>query len=54
MERAVLAVKAERYEDAVKFMTQLVEKKHSDLTADQRNLLSVAFKNVVGARRSAW
>lgn len=24
------------------------------LTTDERNLLSVAYKNVVGSRRSAW
>ncbi len=27
---------------------------HSDLTVEERNLLSVAYKNVVGARRAAW
>jgi 14-3-3 protein epsilon len=26
----------------------------SELTIDERNLLSVAFKNVVGARRASW
>lgn len=25
-----------------------------DLTAEDRNLLSVAYKNVVGSRRSSW
>jgi len=48
-----LAVQAERYEDMVKYMTDFTEK-NSTLTDEQRNLLSVAFKNVVGARRSAW
>lgn len=34
-------------------MRQVTEEKKT-LTVDERNLLSVAYKNVVGARRSAW
>ena len=34
-------------------MKELVEAK-SKLSTEERNLLSVAYKNVVGARRSAW
>merc|ERR1719235_809807 len=30
-----------------------VEEKE-DLTVDERNLLSVAYKNAIGARRSSW
>jgi len=48
---------AERYEDMVKVMNTLVKKKlaeKAELTADQRNLLSVAYKNVVGVKRSSW
>jgi hypothetical protein len=48
---------AERYEDMVKIMETLVNKKlekTDELSPDQRNLLSVAYKNVVGAKRSAW
>jgi len=48
---------AERYEDMVSIMTKLVENKLSDekpLNSDQRNLLSVAYKNVVGSKRSSW
>merc|ERR1719427_1286509 len=37
----------------VKYMKELTQK-GTKLTDEQRNLLSVAFKNVVGARRSAW
>eukprot|EP00823_Brevimastigomonas_motovehiculus_P005324 TRINITY_DN390_c0_g1_i1.p1 TRINITY_DN390_c0_g1~~TRINITY_DN390_c0_g1_i1.p1 ORF type:complete len:285 (+),score=81.31 TRINITY_DN390_c0_g1_i1:96-950(+) len=50
----------ERYEDMCKFMRALVEwtdsskEKKEDLTVEERNLLSVAYKNVVGARRAAW
>lgn len=53
VEMAKLAEQAERYDDMVQYMTELT-KKNSILTDEQRNLLSVAFKNVVGARRSAW
>jgi len=48
---------AERYEDMVKIMEKLVKNKldkKDALTPDQRNLLSVAYKNVVGAKRSSW
>jgi len=48
---------AERYEDMVKIMEKLVKNKldkQEELTPDQRNLLSVAYKNVVGAKRSSW
>jgi len=53
VEMAKLAEQAERYDDMVKYMKQLT-KKGDKLSDEQRNLLSVAFKNVVGARRSAW
>jgi len=48
------AEQAERYEDMVMYMTELTKKAEEKLTDEERNLLSVAFKNVVGARRSAW
>ena len=53
VEMAKLAEQAERYDDMVKFMKELTIA-GGKLTDEQRNLLSVAFKNVVGARRSAW
>jgi len=48
---------AERYSDMCKFMASLVEwafTNKADLTVEERNLLSVAYKNVIGARRAAW
>eukprot|EP01083_Nonionella_stella_P098241 276198_1 len=52
-----VAETAERYEDMCKFVKKLVEEKSSnqkDLDVDERNLLSVAYKNVVGAKRASW
>jgi len=52
-----VAETAERYEDMCKFVQKLVEKKSAkgeDLDVDERNLLSVAYKNVVGAKRASW
>jgi 14-3-3 protein epsilon len=50
------AESAERYEDMTKFMNKLVllTSTDSDLNVEERNLLSVAYKNVVGARRASW
>ncbi|XP_076438151.1 14-3-3 protein beta/alpha-like [Babylonia areolata] len=56
--KAKLAEQAERYDDMAKYMKDLVEESSGDskcvLSNDERNLLSVAYKNVVGARRSSW
>lgn len=51
--KAKLAEQAERYDDMVKAMKKLTETR-GDLNQEERNLLSVAYKNVVGARRSSW
>ncbi|KAH9496516.1 hypothetical protein Btru_043250 [Bulinus truncatus] len=50
---AKLAEQAERYDDMARAMRKVTELKGT-LTQADRNLLSVAFKNVVGARRSSW
>lgn len=53
--KAKMAEQSERYEDMVKLMKELVEQKDGKgVTAEERNLLSVAYKNVVGSRRSSW
>lgn len=51
--RAKLAEQAERYDDMADFMKHVTEI-GIELTNEERNLLSVAYKNVVGARRSSW
>lgn len=63
--RAKLAEQAERYDDMAAAMKEVTEtllqsqdskssKSLEHLTNEERNLLSVAYKNVVGARRSSW
>ncbi|KAJ3274178.1 hypothetical protein HDV01_003461 [Terramyces sp. JEL0728] len=46
---AKLSEQAERYEEMVKFM-----KFEQDLSIEERNLLSVAYKNVITGRRTSW
>ena len=46
-------LQAERYDDMADTMKKVTEL-DSELTNEERNLLSVAYKNVVGVRRSAW
>ena len=41
------------YAEMVDFMKK-VAKLDVELTVDERNLLSVGYKNVIGARRAAW
>ncbi|XP_022724945.1 14-3-3-like protein GF14 iota [Durio zibethinus] len=50
---AKLAEQAERYEEMVESMKQ-VAKLDCELTVEERNLLSVGYKNVIGARRASW
>ncbi|KAF2294140.1 hypothetical protein GH714_007830 [Hevea brasiliensis] len=53
---AKLAEQAERYEEMVQFMEKVVFSipESDELTVEERNLLSVAYKNVIGARRASW
>eukprot|EP00161_Ancyromonas_sigmoides_P006169 TRINITY_DN17075_c0_g1_i1.p2 TRINITY_DN17075_c0_g1~~TRINITY_DN17075_c0_g1_i1.p2 ORF type:complete len:255 (-),score=131.09 TRINITY_DN17075_c0_g1_i1:257-1021(-) len=50
---AKLAEQAERYDEMVEQMKN-VAKLDVELTVEERNLLSVAYKNVIGARRASW
>ncbi|MCO5550559.1 hypothetical protein L7F22_004046 [Adiantum nelumboides] len=50
---AKLAEQAERYDEIVESMKK-VAKLDVELTVEERKLLSVGYKNVVGARRASW
>eukprot|EP01087_Luapelamoeba_hula_P020392 TRINITY_DN6953_c0_g1_i1.p1 TRINITY_DN6953_c0_g1~~TRINITY_DN6953_c0_g1_i1.p1 ORF type:complete len:260 (+),score=70.12 TRINITY_DN6953_c0_g1_i1:529-1308(+) len=50
---AKLAEQAERYDEMVEAMKK-VANMDVELTVEERNLLSVAYKNVIGARRASW
>nr|XP_043638668.1 14-3-3 protein 9-like [Erigeron canadensis] len=50
---AKLAEQAERYDEMVEAMKK-VAKLGEELTVEERNLLSVGYKNVIGARRASW
>jgi len=50
---ARVAEQAERFEDMVDFLGKVLEAKGGDVTADERNLLSVAFKNLISGKRAA-
>merc|ERR1711981_377784 len=51
--KAKLAEQAERYDEMVASM-KTVASLDVELTVEERNLLSVAYKNVIGARRASW
>ncbi|KAI4307397.1 hypothetical protein L6164_030594 [Bauhinia variegata] len=50
---ARLAEQAERYDEMVEAMKKVAQL-DVELTMEERNLLSVGYKNVIGARRASW
>ena len=50
---ARVAEQAERFEDMVDFLGKVLDEKAGDVSADERNLLSVAFKNLISGKRAA-
>lgn len=48
-----MAEQSERYEEMIQFVKAFIGH-GGELSVEERNILSVAFKNVVGALRSAW
>ncbi|KAK1858065.1 hypothetical protein I4F81_000679 [Pyropia yezoensis] len=54
---AKLAEQAERYDEMVEEMRKVAAETYdgtAELSVEERNLLSVAYKNVIGARRASW
>jgi len=51
---ARVAEQAEKFEDMVDFLKPVLDSKGADLNSDERNLLSVAFKNLISSKRNAW
>ncbi len=53
---ARIAEQSEQYTDMIDILKPYFEQKPADeeITAEERNLLSVAYKNAVGLRRIAW
>merc|ERR1712084_121788 len=50
---ARVAEQAERFEDMVDYLSKVLESKGGDVSADERNLISVAFKNLISSKRAA-
>ena len=50
---AKLAEQAERFDEMVEHM-KAVGSMPQELSVEERNLLSVAYKNVIGSRRATW
>ena len=48
-----VAEQAERFDDMFNFLKDVIANKDGDFTTEERNLLSVGFKNLIGANRTA-
>merc|ERR1712216_300457 len=48
-----LAEQAERYDEMAEHM-KAVAQSNQELSVEERNLISVAYKNAVGSRRASW
>merc|ERR1719267_261946 len=53
---AKLAEQAERYEEMVQNMKQIIDLgfKADELNQEERNLISVGYKNMMSVRRTSW
>ena len=49
----MLAEQCNRFEEMVEFLEEMLKTRDKDLSSDERNLLSIAYKNSVSSRRTA-
>lgn len=50
---AMLAEQCSRFEEMISFLEDMLKARDKDLNSDERNLLSIAYKNSVTSRRTA-
>jgi 14-3-3 protein epsilon len=50
---ARVAEQAERFDDMVTYLESVLHVKGADVSSDERNLISVAFKNLISSKRAA-
>ena len=50
---AMLAEQCNRFEEMIEFLEEMLKSRDKDLNGDERNLLSIAYKNSVSSRRTA-
>lgn len=51
---AKICEQTERFEDMVDYMKKVACESNEQLSIEERNLLSVAYKNAIGPHRTAW
>ena len=49
----MLAEQCSRYEDMMAFLEDMAKAKNEDLSSDERNLLSIAYKNTISLDKQA-
>jgi len=50
---AMLGEQCNRFEEMVEFLENMIKSRDKDLNSDERNLLSIAYKNSVSSKRTA-
>ncbi|CAG9334850.1 unnamed protein product [Blepharisma stoltei] len=51
---ARVSEQSERYDEMASYINGFARKTNKELSVEERNILSVAYKNVLGCRRAAW